>query len=305
MSLPPDDDKEATQVADISELRKVFAERSKRDRAYLIVLAGSNVGEMYKIDDSETVIGRAVGSMIRLNDDGVSRRHARVLQSGGTVVIEDLHSANGTLVNETPVARHTLRDGDKIRIGSTTILKFTYHDNLDESFQKQMYDAALRDGLTHVFNKKYLLDRMESELTYAQRHGTPLSLLMLDVDHFKSVNDVHGHLAGDFVLTRIAKLASSTVQNDGVFARYGGEEFSALCRGADVDAAVSLAERIRSTIAASAFEFDGKTIPITVSVGVATFPLAPAQTTTELIAAADQALYDAKRGGRNRVCVRR
>src|SRR5581483_6850222 len=155
----------------------------------------------------------------------------RVLQIGGEVTIEDLKSANGTVVNGEPVgATAALKDGDKIRLGSTTILKFTYHDHLDESFQQQMYDAALRDALTKAFNKKYFLDRLETELAYAKRHAAHLSLLMIDIDHFKQVNDTYGHLAGDFVLSRIARIALGTVRTEDVFARYGGEEFGVICR---------------------------------------------------------------------------
>ena len=89
-----------------------------------------------------------------------------------------------------------------------------------------MYEAALRDDLTKAYNKKYFLDRLETEIAYARRHQAHLSLLMFDVDHFKRVNDTHGHLAGDYVLAKLAKVASTTVRAGDVFARYGGEEFA-------------------------------------------------------------------------------
>ena len=297
-SHPPEDDLEATRVANLGELQKELGARAQRDRAYLIVLAGSNVGEMYRLEGPETVIGRATNATIRLNDDGISRRHARIVQVAGEVMIEDLKSANGTLVNGETVANRALQDGDKIRLGSTTILKFTYHDHLDESFQQQMYDAALRDGLTKAFNKKYFLDRLDTEIAYARRHRAALSLLMFDVDHFKRVNDTHGHLAGDFVLAKLAKIAQSTVRTEDVFARYGGEEFGVICR------AVLLAERIRAMVESTPFEFEGKRMPITISIGVAAHPDIPVETGPQLIAAADEALYEAKRGGRNRVLLK-
>jgi diguanylate cyclase (GGDEF)-like protein len=303
-SRPPEDDLEATRVANLGELQKELMARSQRDRAYLIVLAGSNVGEMYKIEDAETVIGRATNADIRLNDDGISRRHARVFQDSGDVLIEDLHSANGTLVNGSTIERHVLHDGDKIRLGSTTILKFTYNDHLDESFQQQMYDAALRDGLTRAFNKKYFLDRLDTEIAYARRHAAHLSLLMVDVDHFKRVNDTHGHHAGDYVLTRLSKLAQATVRTEDVFARYGGEEFGVICRAVPLGNAGILGERLRSLVEATPFEFEGRRMPITISVGVAAHPDLPVETGAQLIAAADEALYEAKRGGRNRVLLK-
>jgi diguanylate cyclase (GGDEF)-like protein len=302
-SRPPrfDDDFEETRVANVGELKKEATTRAQRDRAYLIVLAGTNVGEMFKLDDNESVIGRSTGVTIRLTDDGISRRHARVVQEGGEVTIEDLKSANGTLVNGSTIERHVLRDGDKIRLGSTTILKFTYHDHLDESFQQQMYDAALRDGLTRAFNKKYFLDRLDTEIAYARRHKAHLSLHMFDVDHFKKVNDTYGHLAGDYVLTKLSKIAVAALRTEDVFARYGGEEFGVICRAVPLGNAGVLGERLRSRVEASVFEFDGKRIPITISVGVAAHPDLPVETSAQLIAAADEALYEAKNGGRNMV----
>lgn len=303
-SYHPDDDFEATRVAHVGELQKELPARSAKDRAYLVVLAGSNVGEMYRVEGSEIVIGRASGATIRLNDDGISRRHARLLQMDSQVLIEDLKSSNGTLVNGEQVTRVALHDGDKIRLGSTTILKFTYHDHLDESFQQQMYDAALRDALTKAFNKKYFLDRLETEVSYARRHSAHLSLLMFDVDHFKRINDTFGHLAGDYVLARIAKIASNTVRTEDVFARYGGEEFGILCRGVALENAGILGERLRLLVEGSVFEHEGVRVPTTISVGVAAHPDIPVQTGQQLIAAADEALYEAKRTGRNRVLLK-
>lgn len=299
-----DDESEVTKVASLVELQAELRAKTQRDRAYLIVLAGSNVGEMYRVEEGETFVGRGQQATIRLNDDGISRKHARIFQHGGEVLIEDMKSANGTVVNGLPVTTQLLKDGDKIRLGSTTILKFTYNDHLDESFQQQMYEAALRDGLTKAFNKKYFLDRLETEIAYARRHQAHLSLLMFDVDHFKRVNDTHGHLAGDYVLQRLAKVASSTVRTEDVFARYGGEEFGVICRGVPLSSAGILGERLRATVEQTEFEHEGALLPITISVGVAGHPEVDIENGVQLIAAADSALYEAKRGGRNRVLLK-
>lgn len=299
-----DDEAEVTRVANLGELQSELKAKTQRDRAYLIVLAGSNVGEMYRLDEGESFVGRGQQASIRLNDDGISRKHARIFQAGGEVLIEDMKSANGTVVNGVPVSMQLLKDGDKIRLGSTTILKFTYNDHLDESFQQQMYEAALRDGLTKAFNKKYFLDRLETEIAYARRHQAHLSLLMFDVDHFKRVNDSHGHLAGDYVLQRLAKVAAATVRTEDVFARYGGEEFGVICRGVTLASAGILAERLRATVEATVFDHEGTRLPITISVGVAGHPEVQIENGAQLIAAADAALYEAKRGGRNRVLLK-
>jgi diguanylate cyclase (GGDEF)-like protein len=299
-----EDEAEVTKVASLGDLQAELQAISQRDRAYLIVLAGSNVGEMFRIEEGETFLGRGQNASVRLNDDGISRKHARIFQQGGEVLIEDLRSANGTIVNGTPVVVQPLKDGDKIRLGSTTILKFTYNDHLDESFQQQMYEAALRDGLTKAFNKKYFLDRLETEIAYARRHSAHLSLLMMDVDFFKRVNDTYGHLAGDFVLQKLSKVAASTLRTEDVFARYGGEEFGVICRGVPLQSAGILGERIRAVVEQTVFEYEGHRLPITVSVGVAGHPEVPVETSTQLIAAADSALYEAKRSGRNRVLLK-
>ena len=283
----------------------VAPEGGKRDRAYLVVLAGSSVGEMYKIDSERMVIGRGQKAQIRLLDDGISREHAQLVLQGEKIVLHDLGSTNGTYCNGLKVDKKELVDGDKILVGSTTILKFTYHDNLDEIFQKQMYESALRDGLTKAFNKKYFTDRLESEFTFAIRHAAPLTLVLFDIDHFKRVNDTYGHQAGDHVLSEIAGMLSGTLRAEDVFARYGGEEFGVICRGSDLMQGQIVGERLRKAVESHRFDYEGTHIPVTISVGVAGLPNASVKDVTELVAVADQALYKSKNAGRNRVTVHR
>jgi two-component system cell cycle response regulator len=176
----------------------------------------------------------------------VSRRHARVVQAGGEVRIEDLDSANGTFVNGQSIRSAALHDGDKIQMGSTTILKVSYANELEENLQQKMQDAAIYDGLTKGCTKRHFLHRLEMEVAYAKRHGAPLSLLLLDVDYFKLVNDGLGHLAGNHVLATLAQIVRSTIRTEDLFARYGGEEFAVLCRGTRIDNALAIAERLRA-----------------------------------------------------------
>lgn len=274
-----------------------------RDRAYLIVIAGSNVGEMHKLDHSLTVLGRSIDSNVRLIDDGISRHHCRIRVEGGQVVVEDLASRNGTFCNGERLSHHVLQDGDKLQLGKTTILKFSYHDHLEESFQKQMLESALRDGLTGTYNKRYFLDRLDSEIKFSLRHKVNLALLMMDLDKFKDVNDTHGHLAGDKVLSTFAKMVQKSIRNEDVFARYGGEEFVIITRAISRPDVYHFADRLRHEASQLVIESDGVRIPITVSMGIATIPEDPASTPLELIKAADDMLYEAKRGGRNRVII--
>jgi diguanylate cyclase (GGDEF)-like protein len=271
--------------------------------AYLVVMAGSNVGEMYKLDQDQLVIGRGDNVGLRLVDDGISREHARIVKDGSQMVIEDLGSTNGTYCNGERVTRHALSEGDKILLGSTTILKFSHQDRLEEAFQRQMSESAQRDGLTRAFNKRYFSERIESELQYALRHDAPVALIFLDIDHFKRINDAHGHQAGDTILVRLATLATGMLGEHEVFARYGGEEFAIVARGLDLASALALSERVRATVEAHPFVFGGAAIPVTVSAGVAIAPGLAIATTVDFVARADEALYAAKRAGRNRVCV--
>lgn len=295
---------ETTIIVDSRILEQSRA-AAARNKAYLIVISGPHVGRMYRIDDEQVVLGRSPDTDLQLNDVGVSRNHARLERSDEFVFVEDLQSANGTFVNGRRVGgAYQLQDGDKITLGTTTILKFTYHDELDEDFQRQMYDAALRDGLTGAYNKKYLMSHLRSEVSYARRHSVPLSLLMFDVDHFKATNDTYGHLAGDHILRELGQIAMKSVRSEDVFARYGGEEFAVVCRGISLKACARLGDRIRRLVESTQFVHDERTINVTISVGVSGIPNVAARSAEELIAAADEALYAAKKAGRNRVMIK-
>jgi diguanylate cyclase (GGDEF)-like protein len=269
--------------------------------AYLLVMAGTNLGEMIKLGPEPMVIGRSKSAGLRLLDEGVSRNHARIGRSGTDWVVSDLHSRNGTFVNGDRVERRVLEEGDRIQLGRHAILKLVLADHLDHTFQQHLYDSSLRDGLTLAFNRRYFIDRLDGELRFARRHGEPLSVLMLDLDHFKEVNDEHGHLAGDHVLRSFADVMRKSVRNEDVFARYGGEEFAIISRATPLARASILGERLRRATAAMSVQLDPVRIGVTTSVGIASLPECDTDSALDLIAAADRALYAAKNRGRN--CV--
>jgi diguanylate cyclase (GGDEF)-like protein len=277
---------------------------AKRDKPYLIVLAGSAMGVMYHIEREATIIGRGEKADLRIIDDGISREHTRVVRKGDKILVEDMGSTNGTFCNGIRLASQVLAEGDKIMIGTGTILKFTYHDEMDEVFQQHLTESALRDPLTKIYNRKFFLDRVQNEFVYADRHHLPLALLFLDIDRFKNINDTHGHPVGDEVLKDLAALMAKSLRSEDVLARYGGEEFAVICRGLELARAQSLAERIRKGIEEHKFEARERIIPVTVSIGVAAFPDARVRSAGDLIVVADETMYEAKRSGRNRVCVR-
>ncbi len=297
-------DFEEDQATSIISLPNTQQTERARNRAYFIVLAGSNVGEMYKLDKDELVLGRGRDANVRITEEGISRKHCMVRLLGtGDVMIEDLKSANGTFINGIPIRTHLLQDGDKIQMGSTTILKFTYTDDLDETFQRQMLEAALCDGLTKAYNRKYFHDRLDSEYAYSKRHNSDLTLLIMDIDHFKKFNDTYGHLAGDYVLKEMTKRVKESIRTEDVFARYGGEEFALICRGISLSHGAIVGERLRCLLADKPFIWHGQPLVVTMSVGVAGLPDESIKTPTELISAADKGLYEAKESGRNRVVI--
>lgn len=278
---------------------------SRQHSAYIIVISAKStegIGRMLKLDKPVIVFGRSSETQFQIEDEGVSRKHCQIVRSAdGSFQLVDLGSTNGTFLNGVEVKIAALTDGDKIQIGSNTILKFSIQDQLEEQFQRTIYESATRDGLTKLFNKKYFLDSLRKEFAFCVRHRVPMSLLMFDVDHFKSINDSFGHPAGDYVLARIAQKLSETVRTEDLLARYGGEEFALMLRESAEDQAVTCAERCRKAIDGSDFTFTGIPIKVTISVGVATLLDSDFARMEDLIAAADKYLYRAKRAGRNRV----
>jgi len=282
----------------VTKVEKMPTEAEKK--AYILFLSGPLVGKLQQLKEGETVLGRAQEADVAINDNRISRRHVSITVNRGESTLRDLGSTNGTFVNGKRIEAHILKDGDKIQISSSTIFKFAYQDNLENIFHKELYKMAVVDAVTGVFNKRYFLDRLKEEFSHAKRTKQPLSLIMMDVDHFKKINDTHGHLVGDFVLTHLAQTVKKMVRGEDVFARYGGEEFVAVLRGTDEKGAYQLAERIRKTIEKTPATFESLTLSLTISLGIASLSEEEFGSPEAFIEAADQFLYKSKQAGRNR-----
>ncbi len=297
-----------TEETNATPLVRLTGDVQGPKRPCLVVIAGAHLGEIFPVE-GEIIIGRDLDANLRLaEDEGVSRRHARVTPVADGALLADLGSQNGTFVDGEKVQERVLKEGMKIRIGQTTVLKFARYDAVEERAQRQLLESALRDGLTRAFNRRYFLDRLGAEIRFAERHGQPLALLMLDIDHFKELNDAHGHLIGDDVLRALVGVLGDTLRAEDVLARYGGEEFAVLVRGVNRDNARLLGERLRREVAEMGLTKEtGEKLPVTVSIGVSHFPLEnPTEVASDkigqkLIELADAALYRAKNAGRNRV----
>lgn len=277
----------------------------KLERQFILtVVAGPQTGFAQVVDGDEMVLGRGYGSDLLLADQGLSRRHCRIWKSDDGMCIEDLGSANGTFVDGEPVVGpRRLPEGARIHVGRHTLLTLSRQDPLEHEAARQLFQSSMRDPLTDLYNRRFFDQRLREEFAFASRHNTALSVILLDLDHFKQVNDSYGHPAGDQVLAELAKVVFSTIRVEDVFARVGGEEFSIICRGADLLQGKIVAERIRAAVERHKVTWGDRIIPLTVSVGVAAVPSPSIKSPIDFIAAVDEMLYQAKRSGRNRVCL--
>lgn len=292
-----------TEVADDDTL-KLRLEEAKSSSPVLVVISGKPLGKSFFLSKEVSVLGRDLTADISIGETSISRRHTEFRLTPDGLAVRDLGSTNGTFVNDQKVeGERDLSDGDLIRTGST-ILKYLKEGKIENIHYAKMYDLASRDDLTGAFNKKAILEIVKDEYSRSTSKNISLTLLFFDIDHFKQVNDKYGHPAGDYVLKETCSLIKNkmTRQQDAL-GRYGGEEFVLVLRETPLRIAVDVAERIRSTIEKHNYTFDGKQMPVTISLGVATLD-STTKSADDLLTTADKALYDAKAQGRNRVCVR-
>ena len=261
--------------------------------------AGADLGKRFELQRDEFVIGRGADSDIQVDRDSVSRRHAKVFSQEAGWGVEDLGSTNGSYVNDHPVTKAPLKDGDFLKIGAA-IFKFLTGENVEVSYHEEIYRMTIVDGLTGTHNKRFFLEFLDREMARCMRYGRPLSLVMFDIDHFKAVNDQYGHLTGDHVLKEICRRLNQRIRREELLARYGGEEFAAVLPETGRAGAMEFGEQIRQIVARDPFEFEGDRMPVTISVGIAVLDGQPIDA-ANFIKIADENLYKAKRGGRNKV----
>jgi diguanylate cyclase (GGDEF)-like protein len=301
MGTNDDDDEPITEQFDLPGTEGTKA--SPRDRGVLVRVDGPSNGQVHSLDTPELVIGRSPGSDFRLTDEGVSRRHALLLHTRGHYFIQDLDSSNGTFLEGRRVKRAPLMEGDLIQFGPHASFRFCMMDVKQERAMMRLYEETTVDALTRVYNRRFIDKRFDEELAYAQRHHSELSVVLLDVDYFKHVNDRHGHTAGDAVLRRIAEVIVDQLRTEDVLARYGGEEFLVLLRGIPQIGAASVAERVRVAVQNAQIKVGRVTLRVTISAGCASLSSCPSNTKEELVAQVDERLYRAKHQGRNQVCA--
>jgi len=295
-------DDEDTEVSMSTAL--VAAAIRNQARPRLTVLTGLSAGRVHSLDGKrEWLLGRSHDADIRFDDTGVSRNHCRLVQQeDGRFYLEDLKSSNGTLVNGDSVRRVPLFPGDRIQLGPSAVVQLGASDDAEAALACKLYEASTQDALTKVFNRRYFSQRLDVEVSHARRHRSPLCVLMIDLDFFKSVNDTFGHAAGDALLGAVSDAIRRCARTEDLVSRYGGEEFALLVRETSLEAARTLAERIRLCIAALRVPFGSTVLQATASIGVAELSECTTAASDALVQLADARLYHAKEAGRNRTC---
>lgn len=273
----------------------------------LVMLVGpvASVGRQWPIEDTDRIIGRAPTAHIFVDDKSVSKFHAKLVMAGGDVSVIDLESTNKTVVNGRqiqPLVPHKLHNNDQIKVGNI-IFKFLERGSIETVASAATFDRAQTDPLTGIANRGALQSKAPELFKRSELLGVTFTFMVFDIDRFKSINDTHGHLAGDFVLKEIAKvIRDKLIRGNDFFARFGGEEFALLLLGSPPRQAEEIGERIRATIETHNFEFEGKPIPVTISIGIA-FKAQGDPAWEFVYERADKALYHSKNSGRNRVSV--
>jgi diguanylate cyclase (GGDEF)-like protein len=307
------DDSGVPELAPEDETMAVSAQRKSQEivppvlqqRTVVKVLTGLEAGRVHVITSDNVVVGRGTGVDLRIDDTSLSRQHCRIRLTNGSYFVEDLGSRNGTMVNGLRIqAPQLLEDGALVQLAASTIIMFSQQEDLEVQAEQRLYASAVLDPLTGLHNRRHLDARLKSEFAFASRHQTPLSVLLIDIDHFKKINDTYGHPGGDAALRALSERLAKTVRTEDIVARYGGEEFAVIARGIEAVGAMLLAERIRETAQKIRLAHEDKTISFTISVGTATLTRERIfDSVAAILKAADDALYKAKAEGRNR-CVR-
>ncbi|MCU0236712.1 MAG: GGDEF domain-containing protein [Acidobacteria bacterium] len=272
----------------------------------LVIIAGSETdfGRHFVLEREEATIGRDEGNDIVIHDGKISKLHCAIsVVRGGrgveSIDLRDLGTTNGTFVNGEPVARTTLTAGDKIQVGDT-ILQLSYGDEIDREYHARLFQLAARDALTGLYNKRHVLSEVEGQIRISRRSGRPFSVILLDIDDFKQVNDRFGHLAGDEYLGEFAGLLTRSLREQDIAGRIGGEEFLVILPETALDGAFQLAGRVRGQVEAFVLCRRDQEIRTTISAGVCQYEPGM-RDASELLELADQAMYEAKKAEKNKV----
>ena len=266
--------------------------------ASLVQIHGDELGKRYQLQQ-ELSLGRSADNHVIIRLDSVSRHHALIFERDEQAFVIDRGSTNGTFVNDQALTdEHQLDHGDLIKIGGA-VFRFIGADNAEAQYHEELYRLAITDGLTGLRNRRFFDDFLDREVARSDRTGAPLSLVLIDLDGFKEINDTHGHVFGDRVLSELAERINGRVRREQLMVRFGGDEFALVLPEVGEDGAMAFAERVRKLVSEEPVDLEGICISLTVSIGTAT--LKSGMGSRELIEAADRAMYRSKNEGRDQV----
>ena len=297
-------DDRTIQLPPLTELMAAQERRRPEGVPTVILYDGDEIGALRSLSADVTVVGRTAGCDIVVPETRVSRRHAmirRLTPGSNEFELVDLRSTNGTFLNGVRIERAPLHNGDKFGIGDR-IFKFSLLDAADLAYQSRIVEMIHVDELTGLLTKRSLFRALEKEVIRSTRYRHPLAVLMMDLDHFKQVNDTHGHLVGSHCLSEVGRIIRESTRVMDLSGRYGGEEFITVLPETSAEDGLIVADRIREAVGRSAFKHNDTTYGVKLSAGVAALPVHGSSVET-LVQAADVALYKAKRTGRNRCII--
>jgi len=293
-------DLQATHTISISSLKNL---QVVDNEPYLSVSIGNDMGKLFHIHKKRMSVGRSPEADIVINDEMISWDHFFVDYVEGEVYFQDNDSTNGVFVNGVKSESGQLKAGANLQIGDT-VMKLEMLAPYDVELRQGLFQRANFDLLTGAYNRHYFMDYAVKEIALAQREQLAIKLIMLDLDHFKDINDSLGHPTGDYVLREISHLIDGAMREYDLLCRYGGEEFILMLMGkvslVDVE---KICERIRCLVEEHSFEFGGELLSVTASFGVCYLENVGGHTVESVIDMADKALYVSKENGRNMVTV--
>jgi two-component system, cell cycle response regulator len=301
-----------TEEMTVVDKAKAVANKNEKEKGakcglnfMLTVVQGSDVdfGKIYSFSSETVRIGRDRTNTIQVNDRKVSKQHSEIsiIKTGDVeqFIIKDLESTNGTYVNGQPERQRILGTGDKITIGET-VLRFNYKDEIEEEYHSKLFNFAAMDSLTGLYNRRYILNELENQFRIARRNKRVFSIVVIDIDDFKRINDTFGHQAGDEFLKHVSFYINHNLREQDICGRIGGEEFLIILPETDIAGASRLANRIRLRIRDSELGYLGSSLSATVSAGISQYG-ETIESTQVLFKMADNALYEAKGSGKNKV----
>lgn len=290
-----------TQIIKPDELKKKAADNIKLIPT-LIVIAGELFGQMINLEEKKKVFfGRGNECDVVINDPSLSRKHCVVKNENGTIILEDLKSTNGTFVNGIKVDKIELQSGQRVFLGEICAFKFAYQDDIDLDLNRLILEKAIKDRLTNIYNRTYFDELLKKEFAFHKRAKLPLSLIFIDLDDFKKVNDTFGHMCGDEILKKVALSLKSNVRESDYVCRYGGEEFVIILKNTSFEKAMKKAESLRRIVNSIEILCNSNQIKVTASFGVSTLERDNFRSEKRLLAEADSAMYRAKELGKNMV----